>query len=1067
MLATAHSGSAMETRDHSKNGVSLKKQKCKGNLIMLGITLITFLFAYNAYGVCPWSGGGLSPTNSWNISDNSTGGNVYAYVDGNILKIYGTGNMADFWSSLGGDAPWNIPECYSNPNSITHIEIQDGVTNIGDCAFKDLQNFKTINIPNTVKTIGIRAFYNCSNPGFKSIIIPSSVIKIEGEAFRNCSNLDTITIKNDSKNLHFSKYCINGTTITKDCNSYNAIGNWFTGCLCKVLYLGRNYTATSSDKPFADISSMNTLTIGGTVTSIPASAFSSCNGLTKVTFQDGTANLSFNNSTNQFPGSSIETLFIDRNIVDAYSYYNPYSPFSQNTSLKTVSFGNSVKSVIKYAFYACGGLTDVTISNSVTSIEEYAFYNCNSLTFVALPDEILSIKNNSFQKSGLASIIIPSNVISLESNAFADCPSLKNVTFQDGSSNLPFKNSTNQFLNSPIETLHLGRNIVEAYSYYSPYTPFSHNTSLKTVTYGNDVKNIIKCAFYGCINLKNISISNSITSIEEYAFYECSSLTSVAIPDIFSIEKSVFQKSGLKSIYIPNSIISIKNNAFSDCPNLKNVTFQDGPSNLSFNNYTNQFSGSSIEILHLGRDIVEANSYYRPYSPFSDNTNLKTVTIGNDVTKIVKCAFYDCKGLSSVTIRNNVTSIGEGAFYNCVNLNSPVNIPEGVTTIEAETFYNCNKLSSINIPRYVLSIKNGAFYNCSGLTDIISQNPNPPVCGNGYSTKAFDGVNKTTCKLNVPQGAEEAYGKAYEWKDFFNILSTPTNISGKVFRTNQTTLSSGVVSLYKVETLSQYYLVKTVNIGTSGKYEFENVIQGAYIIKVTPPVAENALPTYYGNTEMWYEATLIVVANTFVPNIDITILPEQKVPVGGSGIKGNVITGGGSKSNSPVKDAVVYLISFENNIPTTVTTYTSNAAGFFEFPNLSAGKYMAIVDIPGLKMLNTILLELEDAEPISIIFTVANNGIKTTLGTVAINNIAMPEIKIFPNPAHNELTIESGDLKIEKIEIYDLTGRKTFNSQFSILNSQLKINVSTLHQGMYLLHIYTDKGTIARKFVKE
>ena len=90
----------------------------------------------------------------------------------------------------------------------------------------------------------------------------------------------------------------------------------------------------------------------------------------------------------------------------------------------------------------------------------------------------------------------------------------------------------------------------------------------------------------------------------------------------------------------------------------------------------------------------------------------------------------------------------------------------------------------------------------------------------------------------------------------------------------------------------------------------------------------------------------------------------------------------------------------------------------------------------------------------------------------SINDEIANQISIFPNPAQNELTIETGELKIENIKIYDLKGHEIFKSQFypessSRLNSQFKINVSAFQQGIYLLNIYTDKGVLVRKFVKE
>lgn len=70
-------------------------------------------------------------------------------------------------------------------------------------------------IPNTVKTIGYQAFYNCSF--LTSIIIPDGVVSIEKEAFCNCHSLEAITIP---KTLNSIGYGVlqNSCTIEKITN---------------------------------------------------------------------------------------------------------------------------------------------------------------------------------------------------------------------------------------------------------------------------------------------------------------------------------------------------------------------------------------------------------------------------------------------------------------------------------------------------------------------------------------------------------------------------------------------------------------------------------------------------------------------------------------------------------------------------------------------------------------------------------------------------------------------------------------------------------------------------------
>ena len=114
-------------------------------------------------------------------------------------------------------------------------------------------------------------------------------------------------------------------------------------------------------------------------------------------------------------------------------------------------------------------------------------------------------------------------------------------------------------------------------------------------------------------------------------------------------------------------------------------------------------------------------------------------------------------------------------------------------------------------------------------------------------------------------------------------------------------------------------------------------------------------------------------------------------------------------------------------------------------------------------------------------------------------------LKIYPNPAGNQLTIECGATKGEhagsplQIEIYDVVGQRVGTYQFPsfggagvVLDSQTTpsyghpseggelapslservggeviIDISHLAKGMYFLKIYTDKGITIKKFVKQ
>ena len=101
---------------------------------------------------------------------------------------------------------------------------------------------------------------------------------------------------------------------------------------------------------------ITSLTIPNYVTSIGSYAFSGCSGLKSVVLEDGTATLSFGDSSayeKAFENCPIESLYMGRNINS--------SPFSEKTTLKSLTIGSSVTSIGQYAFGNCSGLTGTLI----------------------------------------------------------------------------------------------------------------------------------------------------------------------------------------------------------------------------------------------------------------------------------------------------------------------------------------------------------------------------------------------------------------------------------------------------------------------------------------------------------------------------------------------------------------------------------------------------------------------------------------------------------------------------------------------------------------------------------
>ena len=100
------------------------------------------------------------------------------------MTFSGTGNMADY--GIIQNRPWHGVQ-----NSITRAVIEEGVERIGTDAFYGFDHLASVEIPNTVTSIGVSSFYGTA---LTSVEIPAGMKSIEPGAFLGCSNLATVNV---------------------------------------------------------------------------------------------------------------------------------------------------------------------------------------------------------------------------------------------------------------------------------------------------------------------------------------------------------------------------------------------------------------------------------------------------------------------------------------------------------------------------------------------------------------------------------------------------------------------------------------------------------------------------------------------------------------------------------------------------------------------------------------------------------------------------------------------------------------------------------------------------------
>lgn len=301
------------------------------------------------------------------------------------------------------------------------------------------------------------------------------------------------------------------------------------------------------------------------------------------------------------------------------------------------------------------------------------------------------------------------------------------------------------------------------------------------------------------------SSSYPANEIPEYAFYVTgeapgtyiSELTSIILPlTTTSVGLMAFTFcSSLTSVFISASVTQIGQLAFVGC----GATINVDPANPNYSS-DNGVLYDKAKMTLIQCPLSFAGNYDIPTTVksiamygFCFCDRLTSVNIPSTVESIEMYAFTSCSGLINVDNNNpNYTSL-EGVLFNksvstliqcSTSKSGSYSIPSSVDTISNNAFYNCTLMTSVSIPSSINAIADLAFFNCSGLTS-ITVNSLPVSLDSSYNV--FQGVNQSTCILNVPYGTKSIYQSFKGWNAFIQIVE---NTHGFVLGTNKLILSS-------------------------------------------------------------------------------------------------------------------------------------------------------------------------------------------------------------------------------------------------------------------------------------
>ena len=757
-------------------------------------------------------------------------------------------------TSIGGWAFYQTKlESIVIPANVTIIGAKEG--SYSESMAFGYSKLKTVTFAkdSQLETISQGAFQNCTL--LESIEIPASVKTIGLNAFSGCTSLSSVTFAEGSNLATVGNTAFASTALT-----YFA----FPVSTCDKLELGESL--------FSGCKLLTTVHLSKSVVNID-NVFSKCSAIKTVTIDSD--NMNFEADKSGLPlinGYGGKAIYLALGQLDGDTFIVPegvreIGPRAfEGQPFKNIVLPSSLLQISEYAFYNCNTLESVTFKEGcqLETIEQYAFRFCSNLKEINLPDTVTEIGKYAFADCSSATTLkLPANIETLGDYAFAATDSLKSVEFPAS------LRTTGQytFAYSGVESVKFNEGIEFLGSYAASPT-------YSTASY----------LFLYCDNLKTVELPSSLKGIGQYTFAYCPSLEDITLPaNLELIGQNAFRATGLKSFTVPANVTILYNYILAECPNLTSVTLHNDIT--EFKQYvfkgsaqltgvvlptslakigSDCFYGTAITTMDLSNiKITSATA-----NLFRDCTQLTSVTLHPDSTALGNYFFAGCTSLETVTIPSGIKYLGTYAFQGCTSLKE-ITLPSAMTVIgtsatsasysgAAYTFQDCTSLTKVNGLENITLMAKGIFAGCTSLVEV-----NLAKCTQ-IGEEDFMGCTALT-NVVIPKVAK-VYASAFNGCTSLESLDMPTKITsvGKYafancpkltkVTMNDTSSSVGTYAFAGCTSLKEFALPsgvsslgegtfdgctaltsvtqKTLKLTTIGKYAFRNCT--AYTNAVLP-----------------------------------------------------------------------------------------------------------------------------------------------------------------------------------------------------------------------------------------
>ena len=279
-----------------------------------------------------------------------------ALIDGVYYNLYQSSSIAVVTNEK--DYVINGSDIYSGtieiPETIQFNGKMYKVTEIGKYAFFG-SKISSVSLPNSITTIGDRAFFGCEY--LRSVKIPASVINIGIYAFAECDKILEIYIPENVKSIGegaFNSSCLKSIKVDERNAQYDSRED------CNAIIETHTNTIIAGCK--------NSI-IPNTIEVIGMQSFAGCKELTSIQLPQSISDI----GECAFAESGLSNIIIPNsvNFIGTGAF--------QNTNLKTVTIPKSVITIENVAFSGNDSLTTIYLEDGVGLICSNAFASCENL----------------------------------------------------------------------------------------------------------------------------------------------------------------------------------------------------------------------------------------------------------------------------------------------------------------------------------------------------------------------------------------------------------------------------------------------------------------------------------------------------------------------------------------------------------------------------------------------------------------------------------------------------------------------------------------------------------------